>query len=211
MEYTSFIFDIAIGFTCGLLGLLHYFGLKPDFVKITGIIGTACGIVGFILTFIYVIFNGLVYTTVDTDVIKRNGDGAYAERISGATGDNFKCLYFDKPSNSHALYAKISDLIKKQYNYKKDFYKTVDQNCISNGHLVDCENGETFSGTSTCPYIYADEENDIVNKDLSDRFLTTLILSLFVCLANIGLTLFGFLLFKSPEDGFVIKFDTTKN
>jgi len=192
MEYTSFIFDIAIGFTCGLLGLLHYFGLKPDFVKITGIIGTACGIVGFILTFIYVIFNGLVYTTVDTD-------------------DNFKCLYFDKPSNSHALYAKISDLIKKQYNYKKDFYKTVDQNCISNGHLVDCENGETFSGTSTCPYIYADEENDIVNKDLSDRFLTTLILSLFVCLANIGLTLFGFLLFKSPEDGFVIKFDTTKN
>ena len=25
MEYTTFIFDIVIGFVCGLLGLLHYF------------------------------------------------------------------------------------------------------------------------------------------------------------------------------------------
>ena len=40
----------------------------------------------------------------------------------------------------------------------------------------------------------------IENKDLSDRFLTTLILNLIVCLANIGLALFGFLLFRTPGD-----------
>ena len=40
----------------------------------------------------------------------------------------------------------------------------------------------------------------IENKDLSDRFLTALILSLFVCLSNIGLALFGFLLFRTPGD-----------
>ena len=211
MEYTSFIFDIVIGFTCGLLGLLHYFGLKPDFVKITGLIGIVCGIVGFILTFVYVIFNGLVYTTVDTGIVKRNGDGAYAERINSATGNTFKCIYFDKPLNSHAVHAKISDLIKKQYNYNKDLYKSVDPSCISDNYIDYCEIGETFPGPSTCQYIYAEHEYDIVNKDLSNRFLTTLILSLFVCLANIGLVLFGFLLFKSPEDGFAIKFDTTKN
>ena len=28
MEYTSFIFDIVIGFVCGLLGLLHIFEVK---------------------------------------------------------------------------------------------------------------------------------------------------------------------------------------
>jgi hypothetical protein len=32
MEYTAFIFDIVIGFICGLLGLLHLFDIKKDFV-----------------------------------------------------------------------------------------------------------------------------------------------------------------------------------
>ena len=40
----------------------------------------------------------------------------------------------------------------------------------------------------------------IENKDLSDRFLTALILSLIVGLANIGLAWFGFLLFRTPGD-----------
>ena len=54
MEYTSFIFDIVIGFVCGLLGLLHLFELKKEFVPKTGLIGLGCGIVGFVLSFIYV-------------------------------------------------------------------------------------------------------------------------------------------------------------
>ena len=82
MEYTAFIFDIVIGFVCGLIGLLHLFDLKKDFVANTGLIGLVCGIVGFVLTFVYVIFNGLVYTTVYVDdIYKRDGDYAYAEKM----------------------------------------------------------------------------------------------------------------------------------
>ena len=40
----------------------------------------------------------------------------------------------------------------------------------------------------------------VSNKDMFDRFLTALILSLVVCLANIGLALFGFLLFRTPGE-----------
>ena len=113
MEYTSFIFDVVIGFVCGLLGLLHYFGLKPDFVSKTGLIGLGCGVVGFVLTFVYVILNGLVYTNYyDTEIYKRDGDGAFAEK----EGNAYKCIYFDKAKNVYALYAKYSDLIQKQYN-----------------------------------------------------------------------------------------------
>ena len=116
MEYTSFIFDVVIGFVCGLLGLLHYFGLKPDFVSKTGLIGLGCGVVGFVLTFVYVILNGLVYTNYyDSDnsvIYKRDGDGAFAEK----EGNVYKCIYFDKKANVYALYAKYSDLIQKQYN-----------------------------------------------------------------------------------------------
>ena len=55
-----------------------------------------------------------------------------------------------------------------------------------------------------CKYLYLTSNyitsQGVSNKDKSDRFLTTLILGLFVCLANIGLALFGFLLFRTPGD-----------
>lgn len=219
MEYTSFIFDIVIGFVCGLVGLLHLFEVKKDFVSNTGLIGLICGIVGFVLTFVYVIFNGLVYTNYyneNNKVYKTDGDGIVAE----ASGDKYECKYFDEKGNEHALYAKYSDLGKKQYNYNKDLVSDLTSNsqCVLTGnsqideYLDLCSNSETFDPSSAnaitqtianCPklYIYnTDIDDKISNKDISDRFLTALILSLIVCLANIGLALFGFLLFRTPGD-----------
>ena len=237
MEYTAFIFDIVIGFVCSLMGLLHFLDVKKDFVEKTGLIGLCCGGVGFILTLVYAIFNGIVYTNYYDNynrIVKRNGDGAFAE----LKGNEYESLYFDKKGNEHAFYAKYSDLIKKQYNYDKDLqdsYKKdevkncrVASPCIFTGDIdeynscqssfsgidiVDlCEDEKTFpayssgtprypyDGTNACKNLYAPIENEITNKDKSDRFLTALILSLFVCLANIGLALFGFLLFRTPGD-----------
>jgi len=207
MEYTSFIFNTAIGFICGLLGLLHLFDVKKEYISKTGIIGLGCGIVGFIFSFVYVVLNGLVYTTVDTGDIKLNSDGAYAERVD-STG-NFKCLYTDSP-NPHAIHATISDLIKKQYNYDKDLYKEIlsKSQCIYGSGFgtinaedpEDCAFGENIIGDPDCKYLYISPPDTITNKDISDRFLTTLLLSLFVCLANIGLAIFGFLLFRTPSE-----------
>ena len=231
MEYTAFIFDIVIGFICGLLGLLHLFDLKKDFVSNTGLIGLICGVVGFVLTLVYVIFNGLVYTTVYVnddlvgyDIYKRDGDYVIAEK----DGDNFKCLYFDHEKNGNSIYPKISDLGKKQYNYDKDGLGENTEDCQDNDNGYQgksneianlCAGKETYSKTdfdglyttasstakqfNSCNKIYISESeltSGISNKDLSDRFLTTLILSLFVCLASIGLALFGFLLFRTPGD-----------
>ena len=229
MEYTAFIFDIVIGLICGLLGLLHIFEVKKDFVSNTGLIGIICGVIGFALTFVYVIFNGLVYTTVYVGtfdiftgyihgVLKRDEDYAIAEKV----GDTFKCLYFDNQFNFFSAFAKFSDLGKKQYNYDKDIKDDVQSgkipnNCIDsrlddnfNNIAFECAQKEKPTSTRAntlisngCQKIYINSvgSNDgIENKDLSDRFLTTLILSLFVCLASIGLALFGFLLFKTPGD-----------
>jgi hypothetical protein len=209
MEYTAFIFDIVIGFVCGLIGLLHLFDLKKDFVSNTGLIGLGCGFVGFVLTFVYVILNGLVYTNYyDTGnrIDKRDSDGAFAE----LDGNKYKCLYFDKAGNGHSYFAKYSDLGKKQYNYNKGYLEDlakIDGNCKEDISL--CRGQETIlnaakkdSNNNDCKFLYIDSntETDIVNKDISDRFLTALILSIFVCLANIGLALFGFLLFRAPSD-----------
>ena len=205
MEYTSFIFDIVIGFICALIGLLHLFDLKKDFVSNTGLIGLICGVVGFVLTFVYVIFNGIVCTTYGTGTYKRDGDGVFAEKTEAG---KFKCLYYDEPENFHSYQATYGELNKKQYNYKKDFLKDIDINCIfldnyysiSSDYPCGREEIITLPLKASCEKLYLPAISDVDNKDVSDRFLTALILSLFVCLANIGLALFGFLLFRSPGD-----------
>ena len=60
----------------------------------------------------------------------------------------------------------------------------------------------TTVGGSTCDKLYAPYTQNIgiTNKDKSDRFLTTLLLSLFLCLSNIGLAIFGFLLYRTPSE-----------
>ena len=209
MEYTSFIFDIVIGFACGLLGLLHLFGVGNDFIRKTGIIGLGCGIVGFVLTFVYVIFNGIVYTNyynynyVDA-YYKRDSDGAFAV---WEDGKGYKCTYFDEDGNMHALIAKYSDYIKKQYNYNKKFEFLREQsdeykNCKGDSYTGNCIIGgiAMTSRLGTCNKLYLTGIDDFYNKNISDRFLTTLLLSIFVCIANIGLVIFGFMLYKTPGD-----------
>ena len=214
MEYTAFIFDIVIGFICGLVGLLHLFELKKDFVSNTGLIGLICGFIGFVFTFVYVIFNGMVFTSKYSGVVERDGDGIFAERTEKtATSATYKCLNYDDSGDAYWGYAKISELNKKQYNYKKDFYNDDQEDCKGSSYEYKCHgdymtftNDGTFtvsSGklfTNDCKNAYAGEIDEITNKDEFDRFLTTLILSLIVCLANIGLALFGFLLFRTPGD-----------
>ena len=212
MEYTAFIFDIVIGFVCGLVGLLHLFDLKKDFVSNTGLIGLICGIVGFVLTFVYVIFNGLVFTSNYSKTYERDGDGIFAEQITSG-GNEYKCLNYD-PEFFNSGFAKYSDLNKKQYNYKHEFYGDEEDGCKDNddddmikycaGHekidITSYGSSHTLASGSACTKIYAYEIESIENKDIFDRFLTALILSLIVCLANIGLALFGFLLFRAPGD-----------
>ena len=211
MEYTAFIFDIVIGFICGLLGLLHFFDLKKDFIPKTGLIGFICGIIGFIFTFVYLILNGLVYTNYGPynsstgypsfyySYIKADSDGAFAEK----EGSKYKLIYFDKKENYYALFATFSDLGKKQYNYDRDMYKAyiADDTCYTTIRYYDIEYFTDTTRASVCKKLYRAPITEISNKNISDRFLTALILSLFVCIANIGLALFGFLLWKSP-DGF---------
>jgi hypothetical protein len=215
MEYTAFIFDIVIGFICGLVGLLHLFDLKKDFVSNTGLIGLICGFIGFVFTFVYVIFNGMVFTSKYSDVVERDGDGIFAQRTEKtASSATYKCLNYDDSGDAYWGYAKISELNKKQYNYKKDFYNDDQEDCKSSiyesrchGDYMTFTNDGTFTVSSTnslftkdCKNVYAGEIDEITNKDKFDRFLTTLILGLIVCLANIGLALFGFLLFRTPGD-----------
>ena len=214
MEYTAFVFDVVIGFICSLIGLLHYFGIinKSEIIEKVGIIGLCCGAIGFVLTFVYIIFNGIVYTNYydDHNIYKTDKEGAFAKKIGQ---DKYECMYFDKKGNVHALYAKYSDLINKQYNYNRDLQNEYQYdkaksvcyddplNCLGDGTIQDTHKYfDKNNDPVDCDYLYTRyTTNEITNKDKSDRFLTTLILGLIVCLANVGLAVFSLLIAKSGE------------
>ena len=210
LEYASLIFDVICGFVCTILGLLHFFDVGKPFEKVTGIIGLATGIIGFVLTFVYVIYSGYIFTNdIYTDsngtgqIYKRNGDWAFAKKEDDG---KFKCLYY-KEGDVYSIYAKYSDVGKKQYNYNKkkkeeyanhnsDFYKC--QGLISSCN----EKYYTLTGLSDCKYLYTDYNDDTIEKKyLYDKWVTTIIFSCFIFACDIGLAIFGFLLFKSNGSG----------
>ena len=242
LEYASFISDLFFGVLCCLLSLLHYFGIGKVFEKVTGIIGLACGIIGFILTLIYIIYSGYIFTNDgpgkkydftstsepstssenpygSSSIIKLNKDRVFAEWKD----NKYECLYFEK-DNENSLYAKYNDLGKKQYNYHKDFEFAADdsdyKNCRLNkfspyyGTLTGVHTSNIFSfckspdistnknnNNKECKYIYFDNSNsdDIVYKYGYDKWVTAIIFGCFIIVLNLGLALFGFLLFKQTD------------
>ena len=224
LEYASLVSDLFFGVLCSLLSLLHYFGIGKYCEKVTGIIGLSCGIIGFILTLIYIIYSGYIFTNdgpgKDYDsyffsnpgssqishysggIYKLDKDRAFAE----LNGNEYKCLYYDK-DDEDSFYAKYSDLGKKQYNYHKDF-KYPDSSSEYNN--ANCFKSPSTVCTATTPKIsncnklyYSISNNyqdEISNKYKYDKWVTSIIFGCFIIALNLGLAIFGFLLF-SQSDG----------
>ena len=207
LEYTSLIMDLVLGFICFILGLLHYFEIGKYCEKVTGIIGLASGIIGFILTIIYVGYSGYIF-----DNHPSGGNGSirtnYLLYSNGAryktdTG-KFVPPYDEEKykKNSDLEYAKYKDLGKKQYNYNSDLYKYLQD---SNSEYNNCKYS-SISGSTTikqynnknCEYawITSDFKDNNNNKYLFDKWLTSIIFSSLIFVCDLGLALFGFLLFK---------------
>ena len=211
LEHASLILDIFLGFLCLNLGLLHYFDVGKPFEKVTGIIGLATGIIQFVLTFVYVCYSGYIFTNDVTDLmyLKADSDGIYA------TWDNsknkYKCDFYDK-DDKYAVYAKYSDLGKKIYNYNKDVYQAASTDKISycqhilsfTNYASDCISGDGYFSLSKrydCEKLYIISNTEVQNKYLYDRWVTTIIFAVFIFVCDIGLAIFGFLLFKSATPG----------
>jgi len=223
LEYSSLILDVVLGFVCTILGLLHYFDVAKPFEKVTGIIGLATGIVGFVMTLVYICYSGYIFTKDSTKgfdstyssytsggyLLKLNKDGAFAEWDNGQS--KYKCLFY-KSGKADSIYAKYNDLGKRQYNYEKKRHYDIDSkynNCAISSYTL-CDSGEYFSENlasltlnhNNCPSLYlSSASSTFKNKYVFDRWVTTIIFSCFITACCIGLAIFGFLLFKSDGSG----------
>lgn len=147
MEYATFIINIILGFVCADLALIHYLGYGKDFEIKTGVIGFIAGIIGFILTLVYVCYSGYIFTndvafldlTISSTSINYD-DHRTVERLY-SNGAKYKWKSEENPSdpndkdygkyvteyeNDREDYSnkiRYKDLGNKQYNYNSKYYK----------------------------------------------------------------------------------------
>ena len=212
LEYAFLVINIVLGFVCANLSLLHYFNVGKDFEKKTGLIGLITGIIGFILTLVYICYNGdifnndIAYGDYDLTNDQYTGPAIYKKFPNGAYckhyGTNGFISAFENDKGFLPQYIRYKDLGKKEYNYDDNYYKVYSG---PSGN-VNTISSSSFSATycagwsgSSPNYIFSVPETSNENKDLYDRWLTTLILSIIIDICCIGLSLFGFLLFKSSK------------
>ena len=244
LEYSAFIVDVIFGFICAILGLLFYSG--NNIGKYVGLIGLASGAIGFVLTFIYIIYSGIVFnndiigkdfflntnpTNGDLDLVPYNNldirttsDGAYMEYKD----NKYVCIFYDK-DNKDKLYRRYSDYGNKYLNYyhlnSKDkddeYYKyqlidiTGKTGCVFSNDYKDvtwqvCKDAEESQTTDNKLKIKDENGNEkgecdklyiigIATKDekkkLYNSWVTTIVFGCFIFVLDIGLAIFGFLIF----------------
>ena len=220
MEYAAFIINIVLSFICADLALLHYIGIGKEFEMKTGVIGLVAGVIGFVLTMVYVCYSGYIFTndpakmtlTIAYDTFNyANSEAILALYPNGADRKSFEYddgisgfeYVHENDRDEFAKYIKYKDLGKKQYNYWSKYYKNYNgYNGVNEEeakcHSLDNTGAEVTTTTPTaCKYAYYPPKEDNSNKYLYDRWLTALILACFVLLTNLGLAAFGFLLFTN--------------
>ena len=237
LEYACYNFNIIFGFTCALLGLLNYLNIANNIKKnVIGLIGLITGIIGFVLTFIYVTYVGIIF---NNDVVgktfenllpygggteKIKSDGSFAEWDDSK--HKYVCIFYDK-DNKDKFYIKYSDYRNKHLNYNtKDIYAEEEKNyefmtnngCIVKPSWPNCINWakDDFTDTKRPYYDSSSNQNNKVGEcdklyyfdstanykrqNIYDRWVTTIVLSYLIFVLYIGLAIFGFLLFRDPND-----------
>ena len=214
MEYTSVIFDVILSFICTILGLLHYFDVGKSFEKFSGLIGLISGAICFILTFIYIIYSCYIF---DNDIYRDSSEDGVRKLYSNGAyykweDSKYKRPY-DEEEDTKKPYLnldliKYKDLGKKQYNYNSKMYKSYYDPDV-NDEIKNCKHGistpttvkKTYrdGSSSECDYIWPSSYSDNLgyeHKYLFDKWITSIIFGVLILVCDIGLAIFGFLLFS---------------
>ena len=221
LEYSAFIINAILSFVCTDLALLHFLNIGKDFEKKTGLIGIISGIIGFVLTLVYVCYSGYIfnndiaYGILDTSTLTLNTPTNLKKLYSNGAKykyDGHKYIMVnDNEERENGQYLLYKDLGQKQYNYDSEYYDTYSKNNINSNNIEDCNIDSGFNDISNpqysnnnegevCKYLYYTPTKSVENRYIYDRWLTSLILAVIIVAINLGLSIFGFLLFKSGEE-----------
>ena len=215
LEYSAFVIDVSLGFICSFLGLFHFLEPGKPLEKVSGLIGISVGIITAVITLIYLIFSGLIYSNEPVRDIEILYPNKASLKYNGAKYV-FDYDYEKLKDDLDIKYIKYKDLGKKQYNYDTEIFKS--ENYYADTEYENCQldSLEIYYSTQNgkqevyyvdgnehkCDYIWKKNINNEYNfnKYLHDRWITCIILSVVIAVCGIGLVIFGFLLLKSEGD-----------
>ena len=254
LEYASLNINIVCGFTCALLGLLLYLNAGNNIGTITGLIGLGSGVITFVLTLVYIIESGIVFTQhiVNKDYknygleyrstgVRIDSDGAVLEWDDSKK--SYVCIFYKK-DNKDSVYQRYSDYGNKYLNYNSDvefaiekknykyinaayscrfqgdpilspgsivtganslyeICKMLDEKTIQLAYGTNHDEKKPYYSSSSlsqkegdCDKLYYTSGSDYDKKNQYDKYVTSIVLGCFIILLDIGLAVFGFLLFK---------------
>lgn len=198
LEYAALIIDIILGFICALLALFHFFESGKFFEKYTGLIGLISGVITFVLTLVYLIYSGIIFTK-DHDQSQKVlfENGAFKKWDSANNDYIFPYTNEDLEKDQYADLAKFKDLGKKQYNYDSKLYKSI---LKGESKYSSCkEDYSTPVTPGSCEYVWDGLPSDVSDKYVYDTWVTSIIFSALVLLCSIILAVFGLLIFMNPD------------
>ena len=225
LEYASLTISTSLSFICFYLSLLLRLNIGKEYKNNIGLIGFIFGIICFILTLIYLCFSGYIFTNdiafgiVGLNSFRKNY-GIKKLFPNGATykwSNNKYITAYEEDIEDNSDYIKYKDLGDKRYNYDKVLYEKFDSDdpcCRTSG------SSRPISYINTCDYIFDEPNNNISNKYLYDRWMTTLILNCFIILFDLFLIISGFMLYKDQKEEVdfinnskpkIIQIDTNRN
>ncbi len=214
LEYSSLICDVFFGGVCALLGLLHYLEVGKTIEKKTGLIGIIAGTIGFVLTLVYVVFSAYIFNNdyyydddYDDQITKKFSNGAILKWNGYKYIPNYDVDKEQDDSNVKSI--KYRELGQKQYNYDSTIGKakspSVYTTCIGSFTSNLGQTSKQYISPFDCLYLWEisspspSPSPSILLKYIYDKWITTLILSVFIVVFNIGVILFGFFLFTQSE------------
>ena len=130
LEHAAFNFNLVFGLISAILGLLKYYG--NNLGKSVTLIWIISGIIEFVLTFVYLIYSGIIFTQ---DVANKNYDefdDIYKDALIKVDSESahlkwddskggYVCIFYNKDKKD-SVYLKYSDYGNKYLNYNKDIY-----------------------------------------------------------------------------------------
>ena len=205
LEYTSLIFSTSLSFICFCLSLFIQLEIFTNYKNKIGLFSFFSGIICFILTFIYVCYSGYIFNNdiaygkieqrsfnIDNSIKKLFPNGATYK-----LGDNKYITAYDEDTNDYSNFIKYKDLGDRIYNYDEElsikYYSNMScfmRNVTLRQSPIDY----------SCKYIFTEPNLNPSNKYLYERWMATLVLSSFIFIFNICLSLLGFKLYKDKKE-----------
>ena len=172
LEYISLFIDIIIGFFCSILSLIMLLDKEiRDETKIDSIrkwigpLGIVSGIIGSILTLVYIIYSEYIFNNGSpgkeyenpgnpntfspynsNKIYRLNEERAFAEWTK--VTKTYECFYYNE-NDEDSFYIRYKELKQRQYNYNREMYLS---SLLNNTKLknCNCNNSESYLPEIEC-------------------------------------------------------------